>query len=80
MENEEENKHPLKSAENGFALLPIIVFVGLFFGAGLLFGDFYALPVTFVFLIALFVAFLQNRDLGVEKNWKSVPEEQEIQT
>lgn len=67
VENEEESKHPLKSAENGFALLPIIVFVGLFFGAGLLFGDFYALPVTFVFLIALFVAFLQNRDLGFEK-------------
>ena len=44
-----------------WALLPIGVFVLLFAGSGLVFGDFYLIPPTLVFLIALFVALGQGR-------------------
>ena len=43
------------------ALLPIGVFLVIFLGAGIVFRDFYAMPAIVAFLIALFVAFLQNR-------------------
>ncbi len=45
------------------ALLPIGVFLVIFLGAGIITKDFYAMPAIVGFLIALFVAFLQNRDL-----------------
>ena len=48
---------------NGAALLPIGVFLAIFLGSGILTGDFYAMPAVVAFLIALAVAFLQNRDL-----------------
>ena len=48
----------------GIALLPIGVFLVLFLGAGIVFGDFYAMPAIVGFLIALFVAFMQNRKLN----------------
>lgn len=48
---------------NGAALLPIGVFLAIFLGSGILTGDFYAMPAIVAFLIALAVAFLQNRDL-----------------
>jgi len=44
-------------------LLPIGVFLVIFLGSGILTGDFYAMPAIVAFLIALAVAFLQNRDL-----------------
>lgn len=43
------------------ALLPILVFLVIFLGAGIIFDDFYAMPAIVAFLIALFVAFLQNK-------------------
>ncbi len=46
------------------ALLPILVFLLLFFGTGIIFNDFYKMPVIVGFLAALFVAFVQNRDLS----------------
>ena len=46
------------------ALLPIGVFLVIYIGGGILFQDFYAMPAIVVFLIALFVAFLQNHDLN----------------
>lgn len=46
------------------ALLPIGVFLVIFLGAGIVFGDFYAMPAIVGFLIALFVAFLQNKSLS----------------
>lgn len=49
------------------ALLPIGVFLVIFLGAGIVFGDFYAMPAIVGFLIALFVAFLQNRSLNFEQ-------------
>ena len=44
-------------------MLPIGVFLVIFLGSGILTGDFYAMPAIVAFLIALAVAFLQNRDL-----------------
>ena len=45
------------------ALLPIGIFLLIFLGSGILTGDFYAMPAIVAFLIALLVAFLQNRKL-----------------
>ena len=45
------------------ALLPIGVFLVIFLGAGIITKDFYAMPAIVGFLIALFVAFLQNKEL-----------------
>ena len=42
-------------------LLPIGVFLVVYIGAGILFGDFYAVPAVTAFLIALIVGFFQNR-------------------
>ena len=42
------------------ALLPILVFLLVFIGSGIVFHDFYAMPAVVGFLIALVVAFLQN--------------------
>lgn len=46
------------------ALLPILVFLLIFLGSGFITGDFYSMPAIAAFLIALLVAFLQNRQLG----------------
>ena len=49
------------------ALLPIGVFLVIFLGAGILFNDFYAMPAIVAFVIALFVAFLQNRKVSFDE-------------
>ena len=49
------------------SLLPIGVFLIIFLGAGIVFQDFYAMPAIVAFLIALFVAFLQNKELSFNK-------------
>ena len=49
------------------ALLPIFVFIVLFVGSGIITGDFYLMPTTMAFLIALFVALLQNKNLSFEQ-------------
>ena len=46
------------------ALLPIGVFLVLFLGMGIVTGDFYKTPAIVCFLIALFVAFMQNRKVS----------------
>lgn len=48
---------------NAAALLPIGVFLVIFLGSGIITGDFYAMPAIVAFLIALLVAFFQNREL-----------------
>ena len=55
-----------KSIQRGraIALLPIGVFLLIFLGSGILTGDFYAMPAIVAFLIALSVAFLQNRKVS----------------
>ena len=53
--------------KNIMALLPIFVFIVLFVGSGIITGDFYLMPTTMAFLIALFVALLQNKNLSFEQ-------------
>lgn len=52
---------------NAAALLPIGVFLMIFLGSGVITGDFYAMPAIVAFLIALFVAFCQNRGLSFDE-------------
>ena len=54
------------------ALLPIGVFLVIFLGAGIVFDDFYAMPAIVAFLIALFVAFLQNRGVGFQDKMRLI--------
>lgn len=49
------------------ALLPIAVFIILFVGSGLLTGNFYLMPTTLAFLLALIVALLQNKKYTFEQ-------------
>ena len=58
------NQETNKKEGNGWALLPILVFLCIFLGSGIITGDFYAMPAIVAFLIALAVAFMQNRKLS----------------
>lgn len=53
-----------ESKGRAIALLPIGVFLIIFLGSGIIMNDFYAMPAIVAFLIALAVAFLQNRGLS----------------
>ena len=53
--------------KNIMALLPIFVFIVLFVGSGIITGDFYLMPTTMAFLVALFVALLQNKNFSFEQ-------------
>ena len=62
-----------KIKSNPKALLPILIFLVLYLGLGLIFEyalhiemGFYNIPIVVVFLIALLVAFLQNRSLNFD--------------
>ena len=59
----------MRDKNNGcpWALLPIGVFLIIFLGAGILSGDFYTMPAIVAFLIALAVAFCQNRRVILQK-------------
>ncbi|MFI3128618.1 MAG: Na+/H+ antiporter NhaC family protein [Bacillota bacterium] len=52
---------------NFWALLPILVFLVLFIGIGVITDDFYAMPTTVGFIIALIVAFFQNKKLKFDE-------------
>lgn len=54
------------------ALLPIGVFLLIFLGSGIITGDFYAMPAIVAFLIALVVAFVQNRSLSFNDKIKVI--------
>jgi Na+/H+ antiporter NhaC len=73
MENREYSKG------NPIALLPIGVFLLLYLGTGLLFEyvlkipmGFYNVPIIVVFLVALLIAFLQNRKLSFDEKLEVV--------
>ena len=53
-----------KKRGNALALLPIGVFLVIFLGSGIITGDFYAMPAVVAFLVALAVAFVQNKKLS----------------
>ncbi|SCC57684.1 Na+/H+ antiporter NhaC [Priestia flexa] len=50
-----------KQKENGWALLPLGVFLALFVGSGIITGDFYKLPVLVAIIVAAIVALAMNR-------------------
>ena len=50
-----------KIKPSGMALLPILVFLVLFLGTGIVLKDFYTMPAVVGFLIALIVAFIQTK-------------------
>ena len=52
---------------SAWALLPIGIFLVIFLGSGIIMGDFYAMPAIVAFLVALFVAFLQNKNNSFDK-------------
>lgn len=53
----------IENKGRAIALLPIGVFLVIFLGSGIIMNDFYAMPAIVAFLIALAVAFMQNRKL-----------------
>lgn len=53
-----------------WALLPLIVFIVVYFSASLILRDFYAVPVLVVFLLSLFIAFLQYPKVGFAEKLK----------
>lgn len=60
------------SKGRAIALLPIGVFLIIFLGSGIITGDFYAMPAIVAFLIALCVAFMQNRKISFEEKIKII--------
>ena len=69
--------NPAQKRGNAAALLPILVFLVLYLGCGLLFEyglkiemGFYQTPAIVAFLIALFVACVQNRALAFNAKLK----------
>lgn len=55
-------------------LLPIGIFLVLFLGVGLVSRDFYSMPAIVAFLIALVVAFLQNKQYSFQEKMHIVAE------
>jgi Na+/H+ antiporter NhaC len=50
------------SRGNPIALLPLLVFLLIFIGSGIITGDFYKMPVTVAFLISAAVALVMNKN------------------
>ena len=68
------NPSEKKPAKNGLALLPILVFLVLYLGMGLIFEyglgiemAFYNIPIVVVFMVALLVACVQNPALNFDR-------------
>ena len=57
---------------NPWALLPILCFLVVFIGMGVWLNDFYAMPAIVGFLIALGVAFCQNRKRSFSEKMEDV--------
>ena len=51
---------------NPFALMPLVVFLVLFVGSGIITGDFYKMPVVVAFLISAAVALFSNRKASLQ--------------
>ena len=52
---------------NLFALMPLLVFLVLFVGSGIITGDFYKMPVVVAFLISAAVALFSNRKVSLQE-------------
>ena len=64
--------HHKEQKGRAIALLPIGVFLIIFLGSGIIAGDFYAMPAIVAFLVALVVAFIQNRELPFDEKVKVI--------
>lgn len=67
----------MKHSDNrgrAIALLPIGIFLIIFLGSGILMGDFYAMPAIVAFLIALAVAFMQNKSISFGEKFAIISE------
>ncbi len=62
----------MENKGRAIALLPIGVFLVIFLGAGIVTGDFYMMPAIVAFLIALAVAFVQNKGLSFDEKIKVI--------
>lgn len=62
-----ENKTVNENKGNAWALLPIGVFLVLYIGLGIIFGDFYKTSVVVAFLAAILVACIQHRGTSFDK-------------
>ena len=74
-----QNKKEKRNMEkrNAKALLPILIFIVLYLGLGILFEyvlkipmGFYNIPIVVIFLVALIVACLQNRSVSLDEKMK----------
>ena len=53
-------------------LLPIGIFLLIYLGTGIVFNDFYSMPAIVAFLIALAVAFVQNRKVTFNEKMSEI--------
>ena len=53
---------------NGYALFPLLVFVGVFLASGIYLGNFYLLKVPVALLLGIVTAFIIFRQNSVRKN------------
>ena len=74
MSTDESTSQPLAPKGNPAALIPILVFLVLYLGLGIIFEyilkipmGFYNIPIVVVFLVALCVACIQNRSLSLDR-------------
>ncbi|MRX56531.1 sodium:proton antiporter [Bacillus sp. HMSC76G11] len=51
----------METKGKGWALLPLLIFIGLFVGSGIITGDFYKMPILVAIIIAAGVALMMNR-------------------
>nr|WP_206459784.1 Na+/H+ antiporter NhaC family protein [Anaerovorax sp. IOR16] len=73
--HERHRRKALKDVQkkgNPIALLPIGVFLVIFIGSGIVTSDFYSMPAIVGFLIALFIAFMQNRQVSFSEKFSIV--------
>ena len=62
-----DNKNLTENRGNAWALLPIGIFLVLYIGLGIIFGDFYKMSVVVAFLVAILVACLQHRGTSFDE-------------
>ena len=62
-----DNKNLTENKGNALALLPIGIFLVLYIGLGIIFGDFYKMSVVVAFLVAILVACLQHRGTSFDE-------------
>lgn len=73
--HERHRRKALKDVQkkgNPIALLPIGIFLVIFIGSGIVTSNFYSMPAIVGFLIALFIAFMQNRQVSFSEKFSIV--------